>query len=238
MIVNADAKALEWYAGTFLSQDQVAIAEIWDKVDQHTSNQTAFNLPSRLVAKKFVFRLVYGGSAYSYALDPDFEDVGYSQKRWQEVIDSFYSKYKGWHKWHISLMNEVTRTGKLVMPTGREYLYTPKKRRGILEWPRTTILNYPVQGFGADIMMLARISFRKRFHENRIEGTIISSVHDSIVCDVPSYEVQRTADLFYEVFDDLPKIVSAAFDIDFNLPLLCEVSQGFNMKELEEIQRS
>lgn len=56
MIINADASALEWVAGSFLSQDKVAHDEIWNKVDQHTLNQQAFNLPSRLVAKKFVFR--------------------------------------------------------------------------------------------------------------------------------------------------------------------------------------
>ena len=56
MIVNADASALEWVAGTFLSQDKVAIDEIWNRVDQHTLNQTTFGLPSRLIAKTFVFR--------------------------------------------------------------------------------------------------------------------------------------------------------------------------------------
>ena len=56
MIINGDAKALEWVAGTFLSQDKLAIQEIWDGVDQHSVNMNAFKLPSRLIAKKFVFR--------------------------------------------------------------------------------------------------------------------------------------------------------------------------------------
>ncbi len=56
MIVNADAKALEWVAGSALNGDKVAHQEIWDGVDQHTLNQDAFKLPSRLIAKKFVFR--------------------------------------------------------------------------------------------------------------------------------------------------------------------------------------
>lgn len=49
-------KALEWVVGTFLSKDKVAFEEIWNKVDQHSLNQKAFGLPSRLIAKKFVFR--------------------------------------------------------------------------------------------------------------------------------------------------------------------------------------
>jgi hypothetical protein len=83
MILNADAKALEWVCATYLSQDEVAMKEIWDEIDQHTDNQTRFGLPSRLVAKTFVFRLIYGGSAYSYAMDHNFKDIG-SEKYWQE----------------------------------------------------------------------------------------------------------------------------------------------------------
>ena len=55
-IVNCDAKALEWFGGTFLSKDKVAKEEILNHIDQHTHNQTTFGLPSRLIAKKFVFR--------------------------------------------------------------------------------------------------------------------------------------------------------------------------------------
>ena len=93
MLLQADAKQLEWVGATYLSQDQVALKEIWGSVDQHADNQTRFGLPSRLVAKTFVFRLIYGGSAYSYANDPNFRDIG-NEKFWQGVIDQFYDKYK------------------------------------------------------------------------------------------------------------------------------------------------
>jgi hypothetical protein len=56
LIINCDAKALEWVVGTYLSKDKVAKQEILNKVDQHSLNQKAFNLPSRLIAKTFVFR--------------------------------------------------------------------------------------------------------------------------------------------------------------------------------------
>jgi hypothetical protein len=56
MIINCDAKALEWVGGAYLSQDKVAFEEIWNNVDQHSLNQKTFGLPSRLIAKTFVFR--------------------------------------------------------------------------------------------------------------------------------------------------------------------------------------
>ena len=56
MLVSADVKALEWFVGTWLSQDKIAYEEIFEGKDQHSDNQAKFNLPSRLIAKIFVFR--------------------------------------------------------------------------------------------------------------------------------------------------------------------------------------
>ena len=39
MLLQADAKQLEWVGATYLSQDQVALKEIWNSVDQHSDNQ-------------------------------------------------------------------------------------------------------------------------------------------------------------------------------------------------------
>jgi len=61
-IVNVDAKSLEWATYLFLSQDPVGMEEWYSvchdptKHDIHKANQMAFNLPSRLIAKVFLFR--------------------------------------------------------------------------------------------------------------------------------------------------------------------------------------
>lgn len=229
-IVNCDGKALEWYAGTYLSQCPVAIKEILDNVDQHTLNQETFGLPDRGIAKIFVFRLIYGGTAYSYVNDPDFYGVSTNQKYWQGVIDAFYNKYKGWASWHERLMHEATRTGQLVMPTGRVYQYEPNWKG---DWPRTTILNYPVQGLGADIMAIARVAFWKRFNKLGLRGKLVSTVHDSIVVDCPEEEVEVVKQLFYEVFELAPKLFEQWFKVPFNIPLRCEVWVSNSMKEVK-----
>ena len=236
MIVNADAKALEWVVGTYLSKDKIAKEEILNQEDQHSKNQKAFGLPSRLIAKKFVFRLMYGGSAYAYANDPDFSETSTSEKFWQRVIDKFYQKYYGFAEWHTSIVKTACETGQLVMPTGRIYTFElVKDYRGDLKAPETTIKNYPVQGLGADVMAIARVSFAKRFHKEKIDGLLVNTVHDSIVCDVAKHEVPRTARLFHEVFRDIPRNFERLFGVPFDLPLLCECSAGPNMKETVDI---
>jgi len=238
MIVNVDAKALEWICAAYLSEDPVAYEEIWNNVDQHSANQERFGLPSRLIAKTFVFRLIYGGSAYSYANDPDFSDVSSKEKFWQGVIDEFYEKYKGVEDWHSSLMSEATTTGKLRMPTGRIYNFNSTVRRSAVEWPRTKILNYPVQGLGADLMCLARVSFARRFKESGIPGVLISTIHDSIVVDVPVKYVDQVCQLFIDVFNDIPMNFERIFGVPFTLPTRCEVSYGPNKLDLTEWKNS
>lgn len=235
MIVNADGKSIEWYAGTYLAKCPVAKQELINDYDIHSANVEAFGLPSRLVAKKFLFRLIYGGTEFSYANDPDFTDVSTSTRYWAKVIDKFHDKYYGWSAWWTKLIQEATTTGMVVNPsTGRTYVYS---KNGWDKWPITTIKNYIVQGMAADIMSVARVSFAKRFRET-CDGILVNTVHDSIVCDVPEREVDKVVELYYTIFDDLPMNFERLFKVPFDLPLKCEVSVGYNMKELTEVKRN
>lgn len=58
MLLKVDAKALqlEWRVAVELSGDKVGLQEILDGVDSHADNQQRFGLPSRLIAKTYLFR--------------------------------------------------------------------------------------------------------------------------------------------------------------------------------------
>lgn len=234
MIINCDAKQLEWVCAAFLSQDQVAIKEIWEGQDVHSLNQQAFGLPSRLVAKTYLFRLIYGGSAWSYANDPDFVDVGYTEEQWQEVIAATYRKYEGLGAWHVQLVRDVVDGGMIVMPTGRRYIFAPKDAVAL----RTQILNYPVQGLGADLMSIARVSLAKRMKKLKLSSLLICTVHDSIVVDSVPDEVDQIVGLMFSVFDDIPANFEKLFGVKFNLPMRAEVSVGPNWEETKEVVRN
>jgi hypothetical protein len=57
MIVNADVKSLEIYVAADWYDDKVLQQELLNKEDIHQNNQIKFNLPSRLIAKIFNFKL-------------------------------------------------------------------------------------------------------------------------------------------------------------------------------------
>jgi len=236
MILNADAKQLEWVCAAFLSQDSVAIKEIMGETDQHTDNQKRFGLPSRLVAKTFVFRLIYGGSAYSYANDPNFKDIG-NEKFWQNVIDQFYTKYSGLKKWHDDIMFKVKQTNQLVMPSGRTYKYLPETNSmGNLKYPRTRILNYPVQGLGADLMAIVRVSLYNKIV--KLPGVkLINTVHDSIMLDYDPKVCYTNSivEIVKECFHNVPDNFTKLFGKKFNLPMRVDIQTGKSWGNLEDL---
>lgn len=237
MLINLDAKALEWACAVFLSQDPVGLQELIDNVDVHSSNQQRFGLPTRLTAKTYLFRLIYGGSAYSYSVDPDFVDVSDSPKFWQRVIDATYDKYRGLGKWHDSLVDEVIRTGKLQILTGRIYNFKAKSVRGELKWPRTQILNYPVQGLGADVMAIIRVLMYRLLKEHVPQAKMVCTVHDSILIDTPDDTTAQVVELCFKAFDQFPAAWERIFNCRFNVPLRTEVQIGPNWGDMEEVKR-
>jgi DNA polymerase I-like protein with 3'-5' exonuclease and polymerase domains len=144
-LINCDVSGLEVVVAADLSQDIVLRQEVINKVNFHSDNQAKFNLPDRLTAKRFVFKLLYGATAYGYFMDSDFVNVGYSQKKWQ---DAFYTKYKGIKQWHDTLLDTVKKQGHLEIPSGRCYSFEARQQRGEWKWPLTQIKNYPVNCSG------------------------------------------------------------------------------------------
>ena len=211
--------------------------ELRSDVDIHSENQKAFDLPSRGIAKILKFRILYGGSAYSFSIDPDFTSVSKKVSYWENAIEKYYEKYKGLANWHRQLLKQATTGGLYTSPFGREYKYEPKKNwKGDLVWPDTDIKNYPVQGCGADVMAVARVAAHSRAKRAKLTGLFINSVHDSIEIDAPSKEQDAWVELLDKVFKDLPMLVTKAYGVEWNVPMCGETSVGPNRSELIEVK--
>jgi DNA polymerase I-like protein with 3'-5' exonuclease and polymerase domains len=201
----------------------------------HSDNQARFGLPSRLIAKTFVFRLIYGGSAYSYANDPNFKEIG-NETYWQSIINQFYNKYTKLKEWHDEIVFRAKRDRKLTMPTGRVYYYEPEVTSYGVKHPRTKILNYPVQGLGADLMSIARVSLRNRLLDK--EGVkLINTVHDSIILDFDPkvWDNNSIVKIVEKCFNDVPDNFKRLFGHDFNLPMRVECEIGPTWGNMETV---
>lgn len=239
MLVIGDFKALEWNCCVFLSQDKVGIEEFFNPDrDMHTDNQERFGLPSRLIAKKFLFRLIYGGTAPTYAYDVEFKSISNKPQFWQEVIDAFYLKYQGIRAWHEKLVFEAMANGKVTIPTGRSFYYAPYEKMGELVWPRTTILNYPVQGLGAELMVLARVLMASVLKRRNLVSRMDCTVHDSIRLDGPKEELHDVAEVFFQVWRNIPRAFEKTYGVPYNIPCRVEVKYGPNCANMKEIKET
>lgn len=178
--------------------------------------------------------LIYGGGAWSYAHDPDFTSVSTSVDFWQGVIDEYYKKYSGIEKWHRLLLDTVKKQGYLEIPSGRFYEFQPVLKKQGWKWPETQIKNYPVQGFGADLVMLARIKARELVRALGVQADFIQTVHDSLVLDTPEENVYNICVALKEAVESVPRMCYDYFGYEFGLPLTCEIQVGKNKLEMTE----
>ena len=237
MLINCDVKSLEVVVAAELANDAILKEEIVRKLDLHALNQQRFNLPDRVTAKRFIFKLLYGATAYGYSVDSDFLDVGYSEKQWQGVIDDFYNKYVGIGKWHKHLLETVmSNNGIIEIPSGRQYYFEPTKHYRGWKWPLTKIKNYPVQGFGADLVKLARIKLYNDLKNSGLEGLFIQTIHDSLVVDTPEENVYNISVLMKKAVEAVPEMCKLEWGYNFSLPMTSEILVGPNKRHMEELK--
>lgn len=235
MLINSDVKSLEVFTAADYYGDDTLKNELLSGLDLHRENQERFQLPDRLTSKRFIFKLLYGATDYGYAHDPDFFGVGYTQKRWAGIISEFYAKYTGIASGHERDIRFVKEHGYLEIPSGRFYQFKPIQVRGVPTWPLTKIKNYPIQGFGADLVKLYRIEAFKRFKESGMEGEFICTIHDSLVYDVPEKNVEDTVRILKDAVAKVPELCYNIWNYKFSLPIKCEVMVGPNKFDMKEI---
>ena len=238
MFVYVDGSQLEWRVACQCSGELVGIQEIRDKVDFHSLNQESFGLPSRLIAKKYIFRTIFNrGKGYAFSVDPDFMHVSTSVKYWDDVGQKFYEKYWRLNKWHDELVQTVAEGKPIVSPLGLFWNIPMGTKWDPYAVPVTMAINYPVQGTAAVIMATARVSIYKRLRKLGLlkECLMVSTVHDSITIDCPDHLVPTIVELFNSVFDDLVKNIRNYFQYDWIVPLAGECKIGKDMKNLEKV---
>lgn len=165
--------------------------------------------------------------------------VSSSAKFWDGVNEKFYKKYADLDKTHHRWADLVIQAKPIVGPLGREWAIPIKYEQGRdFKIPWTILSNHPVQGTGADIMAIARVSAFNRIKKLGIVCKFISTVHDSIVVDCYTKDIQTIANVFYEVFDDLQKNILKLFNYEWQTPLACECKYGPDMKNQTKLGRT
>jgi DNA polymerase I-like protein with 3'-5' exonuclease and polymerase domains len=61
---------------------------------------------------------------------------------------------------------------------------------------------------------------------------IINQVHDSIILDSPTEYIDKACRLVYDVFNELPKLISNYFGFEYNVPMTGECKYGDNWNSM------
>lgn len=249
MLIKADAAQLEWRTKVYLAQDPVGMREIQEGYPIHDDNKEVFGLPTRTIAKVFLYRAIfadafgergYAGPAYAYANDSDFMATSTKPKFWEDVMERFFRKYSGVRENSLGLIRTAVESGRITSPTGRFYLYSPiTKWNGTKDWPRTQILNHIVQGLAADFVMLARLILHRALQEMEEyhQGLILSqnTVHDSIDIDCANDPelILKVSKALEDCFSQIPQRFEQDYGHVLNVPMAGEVKMGMSMNEKE-----
>lgn len=235
MLMDADASQLEWRVCAELSQDPVMIQEICDGVDCHHMNAVNFFGDSRFRqdAKIFSFRMIYGGTAYAFYMDRKMPD--FSQRKWNQIVENFYTKYSRLKEWQDENVKLVNKQGYLQMFTGRRYVFERKLQKdGSYQYERPAICNYPVQGTATgDLIPLVMVQIARKLRQMELHNVkIINQVHDSIVLDMPEKDVDTVAGICYHYFRSIPQSVLAYWNYPWRVPMDGDIKIGMNWSKM------
>lgn len=223
LITEADFASLEWVCAGELSRDQQIIDDIRNSKDIHRQTATIIH---QCKAEDVTKDLRAGVKKYTFA--PLFGGMGASEAEHIRVyFKEFFHIYRGLAKWHKSLMDGVMKMNIVQTPSGRQYEWPNAKRYGNGRISNATaVVNYPVQGFGNDLVQLSCIRAQRRFKELNLQSRIILTVHDSLVCDTHPDEVQDVNDALKWAMTGVLEEASERWGHEFVLPLSIEIESG------------
>jgi len=231
LLLESDYSGLEFRTACELSRDGQGIADIIEGKDIH--RQTASICLQK--SPEEVSKAERQGHKWA-SFQPLFGGTGAGQpEHIKAYFDRFYEIYDGIYTWHQSLMTGALKNGTVETPSGRQYFWPNVIRtRNNRVTKATQILNYPVQGFSADLVQLACIRTFRLFKEKDLISKLILTVHDSIVVDTHPDEEEIVKEILTEAMTKVGEEAEKRFNYSIVVPLEIEISRGTNWLDQEE----
>ena len=204
-IVAMDLTTAEVYVAAKLANDKALMDVFRDGGNFHsTIAKRVFGLPceadkvaefyptQRQAAKAVTFGIMYGAGPKKIS-EQVTKDSGkfFSISEAKEVIDEYFSAFHKLKKW-------IENNQKLIEKNGFVYSFFGRKRRlpnissedqGIRSHTIRSGLNFLVQSPASDINLLGAIDMEAYIRANKMKSRIFALVHDSILAEVPTEEV-------------------------------------------------
>ena len=96
------------------------------------------------------------------------------------------------------------------------------KNFNIRSFGERVALNTPIQGSAADIIKIAMVKIYSELKKRKLKSKLIIQVHDELVVDAPSAEVEEVKNIMKEVMEN---------SVDLNVKLSVDMNTGVNLYE-------
>ncbi len=231
MLVKADYSQLELRIAAHISQDEKLIAAFTSGEDIHKSTAAwVFSVPidqvtddMRRQAKTLNFGVLYGMGAQSFA-----RTAHVSVEEARSFIDRYQHQYTGITKSIEKIVNDAATQGYVETMFGRKR-YIPEihsTNPAIRAGAERAAFNFPIQGTEADILKKAMIELYRHIAMKFPKASIVLTVHDELVCEVPEDDAISFA-------HDMKNIMENIIVLD--APLIADVGVGENWGDIQGI---
>jgi DNA polymerase-1 len=157
----------------------------------------------RSKVKAMSYGLVYGLSEYGLA-----KQLKMSNGEAKQLMADYFDRFGGVRTYLASVVDGAKLNGYTVTTFGRRRPFDDLKSPifQIRENARRAALNAPIQGTAADIMKLAMINIDRKMKEASMKSRMLLQVHDELVFEVSSGELEPLRSLVVTEMQDVVKL--------------------------------
>jgi len=200
-LLNAFARGLDVHRAT--------AAEVFDAELERVSDE------QRRAAKAINFGLIYGMSAFGLG-----KQLNIGRNEAQQYVDTYFERYPGVRRYMEETKQRAREQGYVETVFGRR-LYLPDinaRNANVRQYAERTAINAPMQGTAADIIKRAMIKVQSWLVDTQPDCKMIMQVHDELVFEVNSAEVDSCRDTIADLMTSAAKL-DVALEVDAGIGL-------------------
>jgi DNA polymerase-1 len=231
-LISADYSQVELRILAHMADDEFMRSAFERGEDIHATTAAAIydtplenvNAMQRNFAKRINFGIAYGMGPFALA-----QNTGMTMDEARDFIHKYFERFPKVKAFLDNTKKTAAEQGYVETVLGRRR-YFPELRAGsgaaemMKRRAEREAINHPVQGSAADIMKIAMIRIHKALHEGGFAAKMTLQVHDELVFDCPTGELEEIKTL-------VKREMEGAYTM--SVPLRADVASGKNWDEVE-----
>ncbi len=219
-ILSADYSQIELRLLAHVSKDDNLIEAFESGEDIHTLTASkVFEVPidgvtedMRRKAKAVNFGIIYGQSKYGLA-----KSLSIAPFAAEMFIEKYFASYPKIREYMNNTIQFAHENGYVETIYGRKrYLLNElaSPNHQIKEFAQRAAINQPLQGAAADLIKMAMVKLKELLSENNLKSKLIMQVHDELILEVESEELEQVKKLVQEAMElNQPFLVPLVLDM-------------------------